>query len=209
MKRTIIVRALYAVSAILVLMPAALWAQANQGPVTFQKPYYFELKLGEYLPQTGDLSDQKMGNGFSGQVAFGYYPIPYIAVEGGVGYFETKGNVSGVDRKFNAWPWELSIKGLLPIAFLEPYLLAGGGAYFTRAEVGGIGRDSVQFGYFGGGGLNFNLGRTYFLGLEAKYLVLKIPIAQPVATPAGTTTVYNSTINFEGVIVTGNFGVRW
>ena len=205
MKRKIIVKVLYAVLAIVVMMPAPLWAQGTQTPLTFQKPYYAMLKLGEYLPETSDLSNQNMGNGFAGQVAFGYYPIPYVAVEGGVGYFESKGNVSGVDRKFNAWPFEISGRLVLPISFLEPYLLAGGGAYFTRAEIGNVGRDSVQFGYFGGGGLNFNLGKTYFVGIEAKYLVLKIPIA--VATPFGTNS--ESTINFDGAMVTGDFGIRW
>jgi opacity protein-like surface antigen len=207
-KRTIIVKVLYVVLPILVMMPEALWAQAKKTPLTLQKPYYGVLKLGEYLPQSGDLSNQNAGNGFAGQVAFGYYPIPYFAVEAGVGYFESKGSVSNVDRKFSAWPLEVSGRLALPISFLEPYLLAGVGAYFTRAEVGNLGRDSIQFGYFGGGGLNFNLGKSYFIGAEARYLVLKIPIFTPVPTPYGTTT-YESSINFDGVMVTGNIGFRW
>jgi hypothetical protein len=204
-KRTIIVKVLYAVLAILVMMPATLWAQGKETPLTFQKPQYAVLKLGEYIPQSGDLSNQNTGNGFAGQVAFGYYPIPYVAVEAGFGYFETKGSVSNVDRKFSAWPLEVSGRLALPIAFLEPYLLAGVGAYFTRAEVGNLGRDAIQFGYFGGGGLNFNLGKSYFIGAEAKYLVVKIPIYY--VSPYGTTSA--SSIDLDGVTVTGNIGYRW
>ena len=46
MKRTIIVKVLYAVLAIVVMMPAALWAQGQETPLTYQKPYYGLLKLG-------------------------------------------------------------------------------------------------------------------------------------------------------------------
>jgi outer membrane protein W len=204
-KRTIIVKVLYAVLAIVVMMPAALWAQGTETPPTLQKPSYGVLKLGEYIPQSGNLSDQNAQNGFAGQVAFGYYPIPYIAVEAGFGYFETKGSVNNVDRKFSAWPLEMSGKLLLPVAFLEPYLLAGVGGYFTRSEIGGLGKESIEFGYFGGGGLNFNVGKSYFIGAEAKYLVLKIPTVY--VTPSGTAT--QSSINIDGVTVMGQFGVRF
>ena len=205
MNRTIIVKVLYAVLVILAMMPAALWAQGTETRPTLQKSSYGVLRLGEYLPLSGDLSDQNSKNGFAGQVAFGYYPTPYIAAEAGFGYFETKGSVSNVDRKFAAWPLEMSGRLLLPISFMEPYLLGGFGAYFTRSDVGNQGRNAIQFGYFGGGGLNFNLGKSYFIGAEAKYLVLKIPIAY--LTPSGTYS--ESSINFDGVMVTGNLGVRW
>jgi opacity protein-like surface antigen len=205
MKRTIIVKVLYLVLAILVMMPAALWAQGKETPLTFQKPYYGVLKLGEYIPQSGDLSNQNTGNGFAGQVAFGYYPLPYVAVEAGFGYFQSSGSVSNVSRTFSAWPLEVSGRLALPISFLEPYLLAGLGAYFTRSEIGGLGKDSIEFGYFGGGGLNFNLGKSYFIGAEARYLVLKIPTVQ--VNPLGTTT--QTSINIDGVTVMGQFGFRF
>ena len=205
MKRTIIVKVLYVVLAILVMMPAALWAQGTETPVTFKKPSYGVLKLGAYLPESSDLSDQDAKTGFAGQVAFGYYPIPYIAVEAGFGYFETRGTVSNVDWKFNAWPLEMSGRLALPISFLEPYLLAGVGGYFTRSEIGNLGKDSVEFGYFGGGGLNFNLGKSYFIGAEARYLVLKIPALY--VNPLGT--VSETSINVDGVTVMGQFGFRF
>ena len=205
MKRTIIVKVLYVVLTILVMIPAALWAQGTETAVTSQKPSYGVLKLGAYLPESSDLSNQDAKTGFAGQVAFGYYPIPYIAVEAGFGYFETKGTVSNVNRTFSAWPLEVSGRLVLPIAFVEPYLLAGLGGYFTRTEIGTLGKESIEFGYFGGGGLNFNLGKSYFIGAEAKYLVLKMPIVQ--VNPLGTTS--ESTINLNGVMVTGNFGIRW
>jgi opacity protein-like surface antigen len=204
-KRAIVVKVLYALLAIAVMMPAALWAQGTETPPTYQKPYYGMLKLGAYLPESSDLSNQNAGNGFSGQVAFGYYPLPYFAVEAGVGYFETKGTVSNVDRKFSAWPVEVSGRLALPNPFLEPYLLAGVGGYFTRAEVGNLGKDSIEFGYFGGGGLNFNLGKSFFVGAEARYLVLKIPIVY--VTPYGTSS--ESNIDLNGVMVTCNFGFRF
>jgi opacity protein-like surface antigen len=206
-KRTIIVKVLYAVLVIVVMMPAALWAQGTETPLTFQKPYYGVLKLGEYIPQSGYLTDQNAQNGFSGQVAFGYYPIPYFAVEAGFGYFETRGSVNNVDRKYSAWPLEMSGRLALPVAFLEPYLLAGLGAYFTRSEIGNLGKESIEFGYFGGGGLNFNLGKSYFIGAEARYLVLKIPVVY--VNPLATGTTYQTTVNIDGVTVMGQFGFRW
>ncbi len=204
MKRTIIVRVLYVGLALLVMMPAALWAQGKETPVTFQNPLYGVLKLGEYMPQSSDIRNQNAENGFNGQVAFGYYPIPYFAVEAGFGYFETRGNVSNIDRKFSVYPLEVSGRLALPIAFLEPYLTVGMGAYFTRAEIGNLGKDSTQFGYFGGGGLNFNLGKNLFIGAEARYLVLKIPVVY--VTPFATYS--QSDINIDGATVTGNIGFR-
>ena len=205
MRRTIIVKVLYVVLAILGMTPAALWAQGKETPVTAQKPSYGVLKLGAFLPESSDLGNQDAHTGFAGQLAFGYYANPYIAVEAGFGYFESKGTVSNVDRKFSAWPLEVSARLVLPIAFVEPYLLGGVGGYFTRAEIGNLGKDSIEFGYFGGGGLNFNLGKSYFIGAEAKYLVVKIPIVY--VTPYGTHS--ESTIDLNGVTVTGNLGYRW
>ena len=66
MKGTVIVKVLYVVLAILVMMPATLWAQEKETPLTSQKPYYGVLKLGAYLPESSDLSNQNAGNGFSG-----------------------------------------------------------------------------------------------------------------------------------------------
>ena len=205
MKRTIIVKVLYVVLAILGMMPAALWAQGKETPVTALNPSYAVLKLGGFLPESSDLGNQSAQAGFAGQLGFGYYVNPYFAVEAGFGYFETKGTVSNVNRTFSAWPLEVSGRLVLPVAFVEPYLMAGVGSYWTRAEIGSVGKDSVEFGYFGGGGLNFNLGKSYFIGAEAKYLVLKIPTVQ--VNPLGTTT--ESSININGVTVTGNFGFRF
>ena len=205
MKRTVVVGVLNVLLVIRVMIPATLWAQEKEVPLTAQKPYYGVLKFGGYLPESSDLSNQNAGNGFSGQVAFGYYPVPYFAVEAGFGYFETKGTVSNVDRKFSSWPLEVSGRLALPIAFLEPYLLGGIGVYFSRAEVGSVGKDSEQFGYFGGGGLNLNLGKSFFIGAEARYLVLEIPILY--VNPLGTTV--QSNIHLDGVIATGNLGYRF
>jgi hypothetical protein len=53
--------------------------------------------------------------------------------------------------------------------------------------------------------VNFNLGKTAFLGAEARYLALHG--RAPVATPySGSST---ATLYLDGVIVTGNLGFRF
>jgi len=81
----------------------------------------------------------------------------------------------------------------------------GLGAYYVKSTAGNLEETSTRPGAFAGGGVNLHLGKTVFLGVEARYLVLSA--SAPVATPySGSATV---DVNLYGVIVTGNLGFRF
>ena len=183
-----------------VMVPAILWAQETPG-----KTNYAVLKIGAFIPESGDLHKQNAGNGFSGQLAFGYYLNPYFSLDAAFGYFETKGNSGNVDTKFGVIPLEIAGRFGLPLGIFEPYLAVGVGGYRVKSEVGQLEKETYQAGFFGGGGVNFNLSKTFFIGAEAKYLVLNAPTL--VATPNSTSVTTN--IDLNGFIVTGNVGFRF
>jgi opacity protein-like surface antigen len=184
-------------------LPGVLWAQSPTG--SGGKSNYGVLKLGSYLPESSDLDNQDASNGFAGQIGFGYYLARYFALEVDLGYLESKGSLSNVDRKYGLYPLEVTGRLGLPLGFLEPYLAVGVGGYYVKAKAGNREETSYRAGFFGGGGLNLNLGKTFFMGAEARYLVLSAPA--PTATPYTTSGTIDT--NLDGVIVTGNIGLRF
>ena len=74
-----------------------------------------------------------------------------------------------------------------------------------KAKAGNREETSTRAGFFGGGGVNFNLGHTIFIGVEARYLVMSAPAPTP--TPYSTSGTGN--MNLDGVMVTGNLGFRF
>lgn len=163
---------------VVALLAAALFifvagAQAQPGPQFL--PSYFSVSLGAYVPEGSDLTDEDTFNadtGFGGLLNFGYRMNPFFGVQTDIGYFETSG---AENFQVSAIPIALSVKFGIPIGFLEPYVLGGGGVYFCRTEydLGPFSGDdsSVEFGAHAAGGLNFNLGRL-LLGAEARYIWL-------------------------------------
>ncbi len=61
-------------------------------------PNYATLKLGGYFPQHSDLDG--FDSGFNGEISLGHLVAPGFAVEGGLGYFVTKGDfvAPGIDE---------------------------------------------------------------------------------------------------------------
>jgi hypothetical protein len=185
------------------LLPGSLWAQ---GPVgSGDKTSYAVLKLGSFIPEANDLTNQNANNGFVGQVAFGYYLAPYFSLEAAVGYQEFKGSQQNLDIKYGIFPLEVTGKFGLPLGFFEPYLAVGFGGYYTKAQAGNVEEDSTRGGFFAGLGFNLNLGETFFIGVEGKYRVLNAPAPTP--TPYSSSATGN--INLDGLIVTGNLGFRF
>ncbi len=166
-------------------------------------------KLGVYIP-TNDLSDHDTG--FNGEFAFGHYFNPYLAVEIGVGYFQTEGDVTVVypgakyhgDEKIEVTPLTASLRISMPInIWLELYGIGGIGAYFVNDHINVsnyyhdyISDNTTAFGAHLGGGLNYNITRNLFVGAEGKYVW-------------STANLYGADVNLGGVRVTGNFGVRF
>ncbi len=167
---------------------------------------YATLKLGGYFPQHSDLDN--FDSGFNGEISLGHLVAPGFAVEGGIGYFETKGDffspVVGGSEKFKVVPLTLSLKGQTFFQQFEPYIEAGIGVYFIKDELSGtvLGNpvsesdDDTQVGFHLGLGANYNVTRQVFVGLEGRYLWLK-------------TDTFGVDVRLDGITLTGNIGFRF
>jgi outer membrane protein W len=184
-------------------LPDVLCAQGPTG--TGGKASYAVLKLGSFLPESSDLDKQDAKSGFTGQVGFGYYLARFFALEIDLGYLETRASLGNLGLKYGLYPLEVTGRFGLPLGFLEPYLAVGLGGYYVKTKAGNLQDTSTRAGFFGGGGINLNLGETFFIGAEARYLVLNAPTYY--------VTPYHSyatgRIDLDGVIVTGNIGFRF
>jgi outer membrane protein W len=186
-------------------LPGALYAQSPAG--SGGKNSYAVLKMGSFIPDSGDLDQLNAKNGFTGQIGFGYYLYPNFALEAAVGYSEFRADtqIANTDRKFKVYPLEVAGKLGIPIGFVEPYFELGLGAYYVKSTAGNLEETSMRPGAFVGGGINFHLSKSVFLGAEARYSVLSA--SAPVATPYSGSS--NVDVNLYGVIVTGNLGFRF
>ncbi|MFA5324488.1 MAG: outer membrane beta-barrel protein [Smithella sp.] len=153
---------------------------------------YIVFKPGIFYPQ-GEID--KMGIGFSGEIAYGRRFHPNAALEIASGYIGTGANTtSGSARSIStgiiypaefkaelyAIPVTVAIKGIIPISKdFDVYMIAGGGGYYANAKltytVTGVGSDSASdnkwvLGGFLGAGLNFDIMKDVFVGLEGKYM---------------------------------------
>ncbi|ACM19101.1 outer membrane protein, OmpW-related [Geotalea daltonii FRC-32] len=147
---------------------------------------YLAIKGGIYSPSNdfdvqhipGDSTFSRLDNkiGFAGEVAFGRYIMPAVAMELGAGYFESKGSgeaVAGQDARLRVVPVVLTAKVLLPLGPVEPYGEFGVGGYFSKVRDFKIDESTntkAMFGLHAGAGLNFNITDGFFLGLEGRYL---------------------------------------
>jgi len=149
---------------------------------------YAVIKGGLYTPsRTFDLNtlDPQISNGrahfqsevgFAGELAFGRYLLPVLAMELGAGYFQSSGVATTTGNTMvRVIPVTLSAKVCLPLGPFEPYGLAGIGAYITdldtKGNVGAFrGTTDVTYGMSLGVGFDINVARSTFIGLEGKYL---------------------------------------
>ena len=176
---------------------------------SFLLPYnYVVAKLGVYSPTSNDLDG--FSTGFNGEFAFGHYFNPYFAVELGVGYAKTDGDVIVVypgarfhgNEKIEITPLTASLRLSYPVnRWVELYGIGGIGAYFVNDHIdisnhGEISDNTTAFGGQLGGGINFNLTTNFFIGAECKYVWT-------------TASLYGADVNLGGVRATGNFGVRF
>ncbi len=156
------------------------------------KPYlpsYFSLSGGVYVPE-GDINSDNYdaNNGFAGLLNFGYMVNPFFGVQTDIGYYETSGDNN---LQVSAIPLALTFKLAIPIGFVEPYAIGGGGVYFCQTEYGNVNDNSTEFAAHAGGGINFNFGR-FQIGAEARYIWLEA-----------------NNLNVDGMLVLGKIGTRF
>jgi hypothetical protein len=179
------------ITRVLALLAAALFllapvAQAQQPPPFL--PSYFSIMGGAYVPEGTDLDHNNADTGFAGLLVFGYQANPFVGFQTDLGYIETSGDNN---LKVSAFPLAISLKVGFPIAFIETYVLGGGGVYFCQTEVGSFDENSTEFGAHAGTGINFNFGRFQF-GAEARYIWLEA-----------------NNLNVDGLLVMGKLGTRF
>lgn len=132
-------------------------------------------QIGAYGPDPGRFSGYDPEAGIAGNLIVGYQFDPMWSVQGEIGYLETNG-ISGFE--FDAMPVTAAVRLGLGVGVFEPYLLAGGGAYFckTVARTDAEPLDEVRMGgYFGVGALLHI--KKFMIGVETRYLMLDIEAA--------------------------------
>ena len=151
MKKSCVFFSLIAMMLLLSMTPATAKPLASN---------YVQLKVGGYFPQSGDLDQFDAGGNF--EVGIGHRVAPGFAIEGNIGYFETKGtfNVPGVvsgDETFKVVPLSLSLKGQTFFDRFEPYAEVGIGVYFIDCFVRhqAVSMLSADFDLFGCGYINY------------------------------------------------------
>jgi outer membrane protein W len=197
---------------VMLLLTVFLIGLATRAHAEEQPANYLALKGGIYSPSTshdvenfngGSTTHLDSKTGFAGEVAVGHYFLPFLAVELGGGYFESKGSPAAEpgSTKLKVVPVVATGKLLLPLGPFEPYGLFGIGAYITRLDVDGNagnfhGSTDVTYGLHAGAGLNINLGNRVYVGAEGKYLW-----AEP--------SFGGQHVKLDGFITTANLGLRF
>lgn len=196
MKKCLVFAAVVSLVVFLVFRAAPASADMNN---------YFVGKLGFYTPNSNDLDGYDTG--FSSEFAFGHYFNPFVALEFGVGYFQTSGDVVVVagpnafltNEDIGVVPLTLSLRLVQPLSkTVEIYAIGGIGAYFVNSDINafGLSDDTTAFGGHLGGGINFNLNRTVFLGGEFKYTWVNPDL-------------YGTDVSLDGFRANANIGFRF
>jgi opacity protein-like surface antigen len=187
MKKTSMLFLVLAVALIGTTSPAS----AEDNPAAEKPANYVMLKGGMYSPSMNFDIDNAAGGaaindrkvhidsktGFAGEVAFGHYFLPMLAIELGSGYFQSKGSAAALpgETTLKVVPLIATAKVFLPLGVFEPYGLAGIGAYISDLNVDGNhsdfhGSTEITYGFHAGAGFNINFTDKMFAGLEGKYL---------------------------------------
>lgn len=191
------------------------------------KTYYTALKAGAYFP-SGDLDDDfDFDTGFNGEIQFGNHFMRNLALEWGIGYFESEsresgnftdpilGTISGsADLDLWAIPVTLTPKGYFFLENLELYAGVGIGVYFVNLAIDASGTISGPLGTTMGSiseddddtiigghvltGANYFIASNIFIGVIGKYIFTE------------EAEFFNIEFaNLNGFIVTGNIGFRY
>jgi outer membrane protein with beta-barrel domain len=184
----------FAAAALVASMPARPSAQTDSTGADAGRDIYFELHLGAFVPQGGDL--HAFGRGYDFRVALGKRLTPNLAVEGEIGYLQSTAHESEhvgfeqagtqlisndvfLDQTLEIVPLTASVRYRVQIWAAELSALAGGGLYratlqrsFEFTSVHPFARDasdtSTILGVHLGIAAAFHLGPKMLLGMEAR-----------------------------------------
>jgi hypothetical protein len=149
--------------------PTATPATASPAPPAEKKDErtsYIVLKTGPWSLKSDSLSGEN--SNFYGEIAFGGKFNPFFGAEFSVGRFDAEANYGADRADVSTIPVLLSLRLGVPIAIVEPYVLFGGGAYFTTIDVGSRSASTVAGGYHVGLGVDVALGPV-LVGIESRY----------------------------------------
>lgn len=150
---------------------------------------YVVIKGGVYSPSESftvsnlDLEttfDGDTKTGFAGELGYGRFVLPTLALEFGVGYFRGTGSFASVPASaprqevdFDVIPILMTVKALIPMGAVDPFGALGIGAYFTSLEVSENANSfegDVTFGIHVGAGLDIHVTERVFIGAEGRYV---------------------------------------
>ena len=187
--------------AILVLLASLAFVLPFPAAAVGPPPNYVVGKIGGYFPMASDVDS--FDSDFNGEVSVGRYLAPGFAVEGGIGYFETKGRMSGppaADHTFEVYPLTFSLRGIIPYGPFEAYGMGGIGVYFVEdkrsAPALGGSDSSADIGLHLGLGGKYTFPNNVFFGLEGKYLWL-------------STSTFEDDTRLDGAVLTAIVGYRF
>jgi opacity protein-like surface antigen len=190
---------------------------------------YITLKPGIYSPQSNSIKE--FGTGFNGEIGFGHRYNPNLAVEMGIGYFNTEATLRSSDRisgirypfrekdHLDVVPVTMSAKLVLPADKWEFFVMEGIGAYIVSEDtkISGTvnnwsGRASFKdtdtvFGFHLGLGFNYNITSKLFIGAEGKYLWAREARLKD-STP-GVPVSMDAKRKMDGVLATAVLGFRF
>lgn len=140
------------------------WMKGSDAPASGGEgvTYYATLKGGAFFPDTID--NIPMNTGTGAEIGIGVKPLPFMAAELTAGYFETDNYDNQPDnyhQELSAVPVMLSIKAIVPLKIVEPYLTGGMGFHYAMRKyannnVGGtatIKSDDLYSAFQYGGGI--------------------------------------------------------
>ena len=146
---------------------------------------YFTLKGGGFFPEISvDGHKTHFDVGTGAEIGYGLKPLPYVAVEATIGYYEAD-HISDHPDYFHdpvyllsVVPMSLTAKLIAPVGFAEIYALGGAGMHYLIAKkryaatasntpVLDVDDDDVTTGFHYGGGVALNLGSAS-LGIEVR-----------------------------------------
>lgn len=138
---------------------------------------YILLKPGGFTP-TGDLEDKGFDSTFSGEIVVGSHFHPNLAVEAGVGYYQTEAtsNDFAEEAELSVIPVTVTLKGVIPFIGAELNAGVGPGVYFTNIDLKGnnAGLSTEEHHALFGGhvliGATINISPTVYIGGEGKYI---------------------------------------